>query len=56
MKWKDGASYSGEWMTSKASGFGKFIHINGDEYMGMWSNDQANEFGIFNRKEDKNFN
>ena len=51
MRWRDGAVYIGEWLNSKAHGYGKFTHINGDEYMGNWSNDNANKWGIFTREE-----
>jgi hypothetical protein len=29
-EWPDGAKYVGEWRLNKASGYGKFVHADGD--------------------------
>ena len=45
--WPDGAKYEGLWLENKASGNGRFEHINGDVYDGDWLDDKANGYGIY---------
>lgn len=56
MQWSDGAIYQGQWYESRASGIGKFTHINDDTYQGEWKDDKANGWGIFKRIENVEFN
>ena len=39
--WPDGARYEGDWADDKASGYGRFEHVDGDIYEGEWKNDKV---------------
>ncbi len=39
--WPDGSMYEGWLQDSKANGFGRLIHADGDVYNGCWFNDKA---------------
>lgn len=53
MEWADGAVYQGQWSQGKAHGFGRFIHVNGDQYIGEWKDDKFNGWGVYHKKDDK---
>ena len=42
--WPDGARYEGDWTDDKASGYGRFEHVDGDIYEGQWKDDKALNF------------
>ncbi len=35
------------WAKGKASGKGKFTHVDGDIYDGEWKDDKANGYGVY---------
>lgn len=45
--WPDGARYEGQWVNNRATGKGKFIHVDGDIYTGEWKDDKANGYGVY---------
>jgi hypothetical protein len=45
--WPDGAKYEGMWVNGKATGEGKFTHVNGDTYKGEWCDDKAHGYGVY---------
>jgi hypothetical protein len=57
-EWPDKARYEGEWRDNRASGKGKFYHVDGDickEWVrwesysdeGDWLDDKANGYGVY---------
>ena len=35
------------WVKGKATGKGKFTHIDGDTYYGEWKDDKAHGYGVY---------
>jgi len=44
---RDGASYEGSWIDSRAEGPGRFVFIDGDKYVGQWQANMFHGMGVY---------